>query len=138
MIVLSSLKARLMMSDLGCKCQACSKFYKVDLLIPDELWEKIKPEGKKTGAGLLCGSCIMKKIEDLGEFGALYISNKIDPQSREEKFPPPSKCQRCGGEMVREGDAGLRLGIHYYCAEDCGFGWYTNHGEASIPENRYG
>ena len=54
---------------MSCKCQSCRKQYKVDLIIPDDLWEKIKPEGKPEGAGLLCGSCNMKKIE---------ASNKYD------------------------------------------------------------
>lgn len=58
------------MASEGCKCQGCDRVYKVDLLIPDYIWEKIKPAGKDYGAGLLCGSCIMSRIEDLGAFGA--------------------------------------------------------------------
>lgn len=46
----------------GCICQECGNNFTVDLNIPDNLWEKIKPVGKKD-AGLLCGSCIMRKIE---------------------------------------------------------------------------
>ena len=53
---------------MSCKCQECGRQYKVDLLIPNDLWEKIKPAGKPEGAGLLCGSCIMDRIEDLGEY----------------------------------------------------------------------
>jgi len=48
---------------MACKCQSCGEFYKVDIIVPDVLWERIKPEGKAEGAGLLCGSCIMKRIE---------------------------------------------------------------------------
>lgn len=47
----------------GCRCQGCGKKYTVDLIIPDFLWEKIKPKGKSEGAGLLCGSCIMERLE---------------------------------------------------------------------------
>ena len=57
---------------MSCKCQRCKKQYKVDLIIPDKLWEKIKPKGKPKGAGRLCGSCIMEKIEGLNEYDALH------------------------------------------------------------------
>ena len=50
---------------MSCKCQSCDEQYKVDLSIPDEIWDKIKPTDKPEGAGLLCGSCIMKRIENL-------------------------------------------------------------------------
>lgn len=50
-------------SNSGCKCQSCGNLFKLDLIVPDNLWEKIKPAGKPRGAGLLCGSCIIKKIE---------------------------------------------------------------------------
>jgi glycyl-tRNA synthetase (class II) len=56
-----------------CTCQECGSKYKVDLLIPDELWERIKPEGKSEGAGLLCGSCIMKKLEEILDYSAFYL-----------------------------------------------------------------
>lgn len=51
----------------GCICQSCGKRYRVDLNIPDEIWKRIKPEGKSKGAGLLCGSCIMIRIEAEGK-----------------------------------------------------------------------
>ena len=56
----------------GCLCQGCGRRYKVDLIIPDEVWEKICPN--KNGGGMLCGICIMKKIEDLDEFEVLNTS----------------------------------------------------------------
>ncbi len=37
----------------------------MDLLISDKIWEKIKPNNKTFDAGLLCGPCIIKKIEKL-------------------------------------------------------------------------
>ncbi len=57
--------------DNGCLCHGCGKRYRVDLMIPDRLWEKIKPSGKPVGTGLLCGRCIMDRIEAIGEFGCL-------------------------------------------------------------------
>lgn len=69
---------------MSCKCQDCGKQFKVDLLIPDELWEKIKPEGKEEGAGLLCGSCIMTKIESISDYDAWHLINE-DSINKEEK-----------------------------------------------------
>ena len=57
----------------GCTCQECGRQYKVDILVPDDIWEKIKPKNKPAGAGLLCGICIIKKIEELGEFDAYKL-----------------------------------------------------------------
>ncbi len=54
-------------------CQGCGLEYKVDITIPDELWKKIKPEKKPGEAGLLCGSCIMKKIEETGDYDYWFL-----------------------------------------------------------------
>lgn len=51
---------------MSCRCQRCGRQYKVDILMPDEIWEKIKPKGKPVGAGLLCGACITDALEKMG------------------------------------------------------------------------
>ena len=58
---------------MSCECQVCGKEYKVDLMIDDVLWERIKPKGKFRGAGLLCGSCIMRGIEAIGRYKAFRL-----------------------------------------------------------------
>lgn len=63
------------------RCQGCWNTFKLDLLIPDELWEQIKPEGKLKGAGLLCPTCIVRKIENIYNYAAMkadFISPKQD------------------------------------------------------------
>lgn len=60
----------------GCKCQGCGCRYKVDLNVPDDVWERIKPFGKPKGSGLMCGSCIMMAIEKLGQFDAYSLEQK--------------------------------------------------------------
>jgi len=56
--------------DAGCRCQCCGRHYRIDVMIPDYLWERIKPMGEPVGSGLLCGPCIMASIEEIGEFAA--------------------------------------------------------------------
>jgi len=56
-----------------CKCQCCGQLFTIDILVTDELWEKIKPEGKPEKAGLLCGHCIIRKIEELQEYAAYSL-----------------------------------------------------------------
>lgn len=57
-----------------CTCQRCGKFYKVDVIVDDELWENhVKPKNKPKDDGLVCGSCIMKAIEDIGDYGAFRL-----------------------------------------------------------------
>jgi hypothetical protein len=44
-------------------------------MVPDEIWEQIKPEGKSIGAGLLCGKCIIEELEKKGY--SVWKLNKI-------------------------------------------------------------
>ena len=55
----------------GCLCKRCGKRYKVDLLIPDDLWYKIN---SNQDGGLLCGSCIMNAIEELNLYDAWHLT----------------------------------------------------------------
>ena len=48
-----------------CTCENCGKEYFVDLIIPDNLWEKIR--GGIKGSGLLCSKCIMERIEIISD-----------------------------------------------------------------------
>ncbi len=57
----------------GCTCQTCGVKYTVDVIVSDELWNKIRPEDKKNGAGLLCGSCIMKRLENILGYSAYNL-----------------------------------------------------------------
>jgi hypothetical protein len=65
---------------MSCICQRCGLEYKVDITIPDELWEKIKPGKKSKEAGLLCGSCIMRKIDETGDYDQWFLvqENHVD------------------------------------------------------------
>ena len=55
---------------MSCKCQECERQYKVDIVVSDELWNQIKPDGKLKGCGMLCGSCIMNRIEAQNNYDA--------------------------------------------------------------------
>lgn len=58
---------------MSCKCQGCGDRYKVDVIVPDELWEQIKPEGKPKGSGMLCGKCILLRIKSKDECAAFKL-----------------------------------------------------------------
>jgi hypothetical protein len=62
---------------MSCKCQNCGNEYYIDLMILDDFWEIIKPKGKPQGAGLLCGSCIMKRLEEFKKYGAYELRDLI-------------------------------------------------------------
>lgn len=57
-----------------CICQNCGEDFKIDVLVPDDLWSRIRPFGKPEGAGLLCGACIINHIEALGHHGAMRLT----------------------------------------------------------------
>ena len=54
-----------------CTCENCGKKYFVDLIIPDNLWEKIR--GGIKGSGLLCGKCIMERIEMISDYSSFEL-----------------------------------------------------------------
>jgi hypothetical protein len=58
---------------MSCVCQECKSTFKIDINVNDETWELIKPRGKAKGAGLLCGACIMERIESIGEYDYFYL-----------------------------------------------------------------
>jgi len=47
---------------MSCKCMECGRQYMIDFNLPDELWNYITPEFND-GAGLLCPTCITKRLE---------------------------------------------------------------------------
>lgn len=82
---------------MACKCQGCGSYYSVDFLVPDDVWEKIRPEGSHDGGGFLCGHCIVTRIGWLCEDGPEYGPNEYGawelicllkkPKLREEVHP---------------------------------------------------
>lgn len=59
----------------GCTCQGCVCSYTIDLIVPDDIWEQIKPEGKDVGAGLLCSNCILEAIAGLKGYSRFDLIN---------------------------------------------------------------
>jgi hypothetical protein len=56
------------------RCQICGDLYPTVYEVPNEVWEKIKPKGKKEGAGLLCIPCADDRAREKGII--LYWSAK--------------------------------------------------------------
>lgn len=61
---------------MACTCQLCGAAYKVDVMVPDDIWEQIRPAGKPLGGGLVCGACIMWKLEAHDEYAAFILQKK--------------------------------------------------------------
>ena len=59
---------------MSCKCQSCGGQYKIDISVPNKIWEKIKPQEKEVGAGLLCARCIFQRIETIGEYNHFNLT----------------------------------------------------------------
>ena len=52
---------------MSCKCQDCNEEFKVDIIVDNKIWRKITPKSTGDGSGgLLCGKCIIKRLENLG------------------------------------------------------------------------
>lgn len=67
--------------DEGCLCYGCDRRYRVDVMVPDDLWERIKPPLAARGGGLLCGRCIFDRIEALGEFASWVLGSPEAPRT---------------------------------------------------------
>lgn len=57
----------------GCRCQVCSRMFRVDVLVSDELWGRIRPDGRAGGGGLLCGACIIARLDEALSFSAFEL-----------------------------------------------------------------
>lgn len=69
----------------GCRCDICHKLYKVDLLLPDDLWRKINSHIDVAQERMLCGRCIMQLIERQDEFAAYRLMDlNITQEPRNE------------------------------------------------------
>lgn len=64
----------------GCLCQGCARRYKVDFLLPDDLWLIIA-----RGANLLCGQCIAGRLEQLNKYDYWHLTKPVG------KMPIPPK-----------------------------------------------
>lgn len=60
----------------GCLCHECKKLYRVDLVVPDVLWKDLGLDHTV----MLCGSCIMVRVETKAsledKYGYLIIDKK--------------------------------------------------------------
>lgn len=63
----------------GCTCEKCLRKYKVDLLVPDQLWDVINPVNQDgfRAYELLCPTCIMGIIEGQLSFAAFSLHDAI-------------------------------------------------------------
>lgn len=58
----------------GCTCHDCHQRYRVDVILPDELWQRI---GIVAPGALLCGPCVLARVESLGEFAAFALVDLV-------------------------------------------------------------
>lgn len=64
--------------DVGCRCHGCGLRYLVDMNVPDDLWVRI---GMPSPGGLLCGRCIVDRLEQFGEFDAWALVRVSDDEA---------------------------------------------------------
>jgi len=63
---------------MSCRCHECGSYYKIDIIVEDDMWEKIKPDGAKIGAGMLCPVCIALKISVVTEKEVGYGAFRLE------------------------------------------------------------
>lgn len=51
---------------IGYPCDNCGQHYDFDMLVPDDVWRQIKPDGAEETGGLLCPTCIGRRLSDIG------------------------------------------------------------------------
>lgn len=58
-------------------CECCGRDYSKDLMVSDDLWEKIKPTNKPKGAGLLCPTCTVERAAVLEGWATTFFGGGI-------------------------------------------------------------
>lgn len=71
----------------GCLCQLCGLRYKVDFMVPDDLWSEIQ-QALPRRINLLCGTCIVFHLERLGRFDYFNLV-KLDARTAPTVSPDP-------------------------------------------------
>lgn len=96
------------MDEQGCTCQRCNSKYKVDFILPDNLYREI------TGCvdnGLFCGRCLVELIEERDQFNAYFLKET----QKEEKNHNIVSINYLGGreelEIVEEDGASITINI---------------------------
>ena len=74
---------------MSCTCHVCKKQYKVDILVPDDVWESIKPKSSENEAGLLCPTCIIERIESKYGYFTLQFIHATNHVTRSIPTPEP-------------------------------------------------
>ena len=62
---------------MSCQCQECKDMFIIDIIVPNEIWEKIKPINSSKDGGLLCPSCIGQKLHNVIEKEHNYRSFEL-------------------------------------------------------------
>jgi hypothetical protein len=86
----------------GCPCQACGEEFREDVMLPDAMWNEIRPHGKPPGGGLLCGRCI-----GLLMFGRLQLAQDRFAQLQEAATQADSRADKAEAQLaqvVKEGE----------------------------------
>ena len=60
------------------RCEGCGREYKLDIMVPLEIWKKILPDMSKPKGGMLCGSCIVERIENMDRFLVVGMDMLMD------------------------------------------------------------
>lgn len=61
---------------MSCTCHNCGRKYKVDLLVPNDIWDKIKAKNSKGEDVLLCPICIAEKLEEFDEYDYWFLTKE--------------------------------------------------------------
>jgi len=91
----------------ACTCHVCGRTYKVDLLVSDSLWAQIRPDKQRPPeAGLLCGRCIMDRVEALGWYGAYNLEPvTYQREANRVALDGVQPAERAAGQLSLLGDA---------------------------------
>ena len=76
----------------GCTCDGCGHLYTVDLLVPDDVWNKVCTNLPRGESSMLCGSCLMARLERVSGFAAWKLvdvdAEFVTPNSVLDRTPP--------------------------------------------------
>lgn len=106
--------------ELGTMCQRCQTRYKVDVLVPDELWHRIAHGMKR-----MCSPCIFTLLEYVLDFDAFNLSESLCRITASPESVTTEYRESFTTHSIQPTDIHLPSGRHQLCGveirDDLGF-----------------
>ena len=74
-------------------CEKCGRHYKIDLVVPHDLWLKIRLNKERPPEeGLICAICLITAIEETEQYGVYRLISRLPEKEKTSWVKKILKC----------------------------------------------